>query len=142
MVAAEKYALNHECAPNNEVLRIKLSSYISFRYTREMRQRERERQGDNLAHSDTKSRVTAWKLSYVTTTCTSTGIFGLPALVSGLLFVFRCGERVRFVYCFGHKIFKMRDGGPHTENHLLCHDYRFHVTHSDWKLRYHCVSRL
>ena len=22
----------------------------------------------------------------------------------------------------------MRDGGPHTENHLLCHDYRFHVT--------------
>ena len=87
MVAAEKYALNHECVSNNEVLRIKLSSYISFRYTREMRQRERERQGDNLAHGDTKSRVTAWKLSYVATTCTSTGIFGLSALVSDLLFV-------------------------------------------------------
>ena len=25
--------LNHECVPNNEVLCIKLSSYISFRYT-------------------------------------------------------------------------------------------------------------
>ena len=93
MVAAENYALNHECVPNNEVLRIKLSSYISFRYTREMRQRERERQGDNLAHGDTKSRVTAWKLSYVATTCTSTSIFELPALVSGLLFVSMWGTR-------------------------------------------------
>ena len=87
MVAAEEYALNHECVPNNEVLHIKLFSYISFCYTREMRQRERERQGHILAHGDTKSRVTGWKSSYLTTTCTSTGIFGNPALVTGFLFV-------------------------------------------------------
>ena len=40
MVVAENYALNNECAPNNEVLR------ISLYYSVQTRQRERERQGD------------------------------------------------------------------------------------------------
>ena len=77
MVAAENYVLNNECAPNNEVLHISLYHC----YMRKTRQYERECQGNvHIAHGDT-----AWKASYVATTCTS--IFELPALVRGFLFV-------------------------------------------------------
>ena len=126
MVAVENYALNNECVPNNDVLRI--SSYRSVIQGKRV-QRERERRGDIIAHGDTRSRVyTAWKASYVGTTCTS--IFGLPALVSGVLFVPICARLVPY---YTVSVIKMRDGGPHTENHLLFHDCRFRVTPSAWQ---------
>ena len=54
MVTVENYPLNNESAPNIEVLRI--SSHHSV-IRGKVRQRERERQGDILAHGDTKTRV-------------------------------------------------------------------------------------
>ena len=39
----------------------------------------------------------------------------------------------RLVSYYAVSVIKMRDGGPHTENHLLCHDYRFRVTPSAWQ---------
>ena len=100
MVAAESYSLNNECVPNNEVLHI--SSYRSFHYTRQTHQHEHERQGGIVAHGDKKP-STAWKASYVATTCTN--IFGLPALVSGFLFVSIWGMRTSHIIlcCFGDK---------------------------------------
>ena len=53
MVAAENYALNNECAPNNEVLSI--SSYHSI--IRGKRVNASVNVQDVVAHGDTRSRV-------------------------------------------------------------------------------------
>ena len=58
---------------------------------------------------------------------------------------YRYGEYARLVSYCAVSVIKMRDGGPHTENHLLCHDCCFRVTPSAWKLRiarYRCVVPL
>ena len=53
-------------------------------------------------HVNASVNVTAWKASYVATTCTS--IFGLPASVRGFLFVPMWEMRMnRILRCFGDK---------------------------------------
>ena len=49
-------------------------------------------------------------------------IFGLPALVSGFLFMPMWGMCMTHIIlcCFGDK--RWRGSGPHTEDQLLCHD--------------------
>ena len=57
----------------------------------------------------------------------------------------RLGECTRVISYYAVLVIKMRNGGPHTENHLLCHDYPFRVTPSAWKLQiahYQCVDPL
>ena len=93
MVTAENYALNNECASNNEVLRI--SSYHSVICG--------ERQGD-VAHGNTRSQAQLGKHR----TCKCTSIFGLPASVSGFLFVRMWVMHMnRMLCCFGDKRCKM-----------------------------------
>ena len=76
MVAAENYALNNKCAPNNEVLRI--SSYHSVIRGKYVNASVNVKETHRSTRQHKKP-STAWKASYVATTCTS--IFGLPALV-------------------------------------------------------------
>ena len=76
---------------------------------------------------------TASKASYVATICTS--ILGLPALVSGFLFISMRGMHMScIILCyFGDKRCEMV---AHIQkNQLLCNDCRFRATPSAWKLR-------
>ena len=96
MVAAENYALNNECTPNNEFLRI--SSYIPFRYMRQTRQRELERQGD-VAHGNTRSRAQLGnRRTWPPRVYTENINFGLPASVKRFLFVSMWGMPVNSIY--------------------------------------------
>ena len=120
MFAAENYALN------NEVHRTYI--LVPFRYTH---QRECECLG--LGRRSTwqhKKPSTVWKASYVVSTCSSTYIFGLPALVSGFLFMSMWGMRTNRIIlcCFGDK----SEMVGHIPK-IICHGCRFRVT--PWKLR-------
>ena len=41
-----------------------------------------------------------------------------------------------FLSYYAVSVIKIRDGGQHTVNQLLCHDCHFRLTPSAWKLRY------
>ena len=82
-----------------------------------------------------------YSLEVVVRATTCTNVFGLTALVSGFLFV-PIWECTGVISYYAVSVIKMRDGGPHTENHLLCHDRHFRVTPSAWKLHYRCVALL
>ena len=96
MVAAENHALNNEYASNNEALRISSYHFVTHVNTSVTSRRR----PSTWRH---KKLSTAWKVSFVAVTCTS--IFGLPALVSGFIFVPIGGMRTTRIVlcCFGGK---------------------------------------
>ena len=99
-----------------------------------MCQHEREHQGDIIAHGDPRSLESVvcghHVYKYIWTPCLGERL-SLRTDVGNLYDSYH-------TMLFGDK----RDGGQPTENHLLCHDCRFHVTPSTRKLRYQCVALL
>ena len=122
--------INNAYAPNNEVL---LMSSV----TRHTRQRVFECRGDILAHGDARSRVQIGKRR----TWPPRGqvyLDSLPwlAALSSPIWGMRMTRII--LCCFGNKRCGMLGHIP-----LLCHNCRFRVTPSAWKLRiarYRCVA--